>query len=1403
MSKFSVKKPLTVFVAVIAILVLGVVAYTRMTPDLLPNMDFPYVMILTTYPGASPEKVESEITKPMEQAMSTLEHIKEVTSTSGENASMVMLEFEDSVNMDTIGVDIQQKITTLSANWDDTVGSPYVLKINPSMLPVEVAALSMEGMDTIALTEFVDDTLMNKLEGIPGVARITATGKIEQQIHVVLDQDMIDALNRKIASAVNGELDDAQQELEDQKKDLENAQGQMSGAQAKLNESSTALAQQTAEGEVQLNEKQEELLVAKTALQAQITVLQAAAKQLQNGIDTLQSMQATIAELKTEKANLEAKITGIQQLQAALVGQPSYAELVTAEAEANTVYQAAAATTAAKKALYDTASTNYELAKLAYDQAAAMETPPENLAELESAAATAMTDKREAETAYNQAIEDEASAKAAWETANAALETRNAQYAALGLEPGTDLEAELVTAQADLAIVESSLTAARASLSVVGITDESEIPGKIAEAESQLAEVNKNIAELQTNLSGLESGEVQLQQAAIALQAAKTSGMLQISTAAGKLAASSASLEMALKQIESGLETIEDSREGALRQADLNNIITMDMVTKVLTAQNFAMPAGYVEQDGINYMVSIGDEITDLETLENLLLFDLDMEGVDPIYLKDVAVVMITDNRNETYAKLNGQDGLMLSFEKQSTYSTAETTNNIQARFRELEKEYPGLQFVALMNQGDYIYLIVNTILNSLLLGALFAILVLYLFLKDLRPTFITLCAIPISVIFAIVLMYFTGVTINMISLSGLAVAVGMLVDNSVVVIENIYRLRAKGANVIQAAVSGARQVAGAVTASTLTTVCVFLPIVFVEGITRQLFTDLALTMSYALLASLIVSLTLVPAMASGMLRKEKQAKPGFLEKKLLPLYEKSVRWALGHKVVILLAAAALLVVTAAGSLSRGFIFMPEMDMPNVNVSVTMPEGADMEQASGLADEVLDRISQIDGIATVGAMMDVGTSSIAGVSQTSYNVTIYITLADESASGAAVGRQIEQLCADMDCTVSASSAMMDMSMLTGSGISLNLFCEDMEDLQAAAKKAADVLSGIEGVGEVSNGLEDAAPALHVRVDRNGAMKHGLTVAQVYMELAAGLKADGTVATLELDGISTDVVIEKPKGAVLDAQELRDYVFEVTDQEGNVTEVPLSDFATVEETSSLASINRLSQRRYLTVSTELQPGYNVTLLTAEAEKAMAQADLGQGVTYTFTGENETIMESVRQLMLMLLLGVLLVYLVMVAQFQSLKSPFIVMFTIPLAFTGGFLGLLICGMEVSVISLIGFVMLTGIIVNNGIVLVDYINQLRLDGKERREAIVEAGITRMRPILITTITTVLGLIDMAVRKSAGTALMRPIAVVCIGGLVYATLMTLFVVPCIYDLLNKKELRNVREADLQLLDI
>lgn len=1347
MSKFSVKKPLTVFVAVIAVLVLGVVAYLKMTPDLLPNMDFPYVVIMTTYPGASPEKVESELTRPLEQAMSTLEHIKEVTSTSSENYSMVMLEFEESADLDTIGVDIQQNISVLSASWDAMVGTPYVLKINPSLLPVEVAAVSMDGMTTVELTEFLNETLMNKLEGIPGVAQISASGAVSQQLHVILDQQKIDALNAKIAALINGKMDEALNELTAQKQQLEDAKQQLEDAKQQIESGKQELAGQTSKGEAELNHQQGQLISTKAELQTQLAQLKSTKTQLEMILSVIKTLQSGIGEL-------EEQTEGIRKDLEILLGLQMEAE---------------------------------ELAQL-------RDRFEEQLAQIRG---DSQLDQEQIDKAVAEIVNSDAyrQMEAAW----AQLE---AELAAKGLDPDT-LRERIAERQTALEDLEKRLQALEEMLSAEGLDKES-VNTKIEELEGNLVQIDEGIKTIEDALVQIDNGMLQLKDAAALLSEQKTLGLLELSKGAAEIAANSATITGALTQIEGGLNTLEKTRKDTLAQADLSKMLTMDMVSSILTAQNFSMPAGYVEQDGISYMVSVGEKLTTLEEIQGLLLFDMGMEGVEPILLTDVAAVMVTDNRNETYARLDGQDSIVLTFQKQSTYATADTTNHINDRFRELEAEYPGLHFVALMNQGDYIYMIVENIVSSLLLGAIFAVLILFLFLKDLRPTFITLCSIPVSVIFAIVLMYFSGVTINIISLSGLAVSVGMLVDNSVVVIENIYRLRAKGANVIQAAVSGASQVAGAVIASTLTTVCVFIPIVFVEGITKQLFTDLALTMTYSLLASLIVSLTLVPAMASGMLRKAKQTRQPIMDK-FLSAYSKAAQWSLDHKAVVLIATAVLLVVSSVASVAKGFTFMPEIDMPNITVNITMPEDTTMEEAVGYADTVLERIGKLDGIATVGAMMSSGDtmSLLGGGGGGSYDVTAYITLSDESASGAEMGKKIEEACADLPCKVSGSSAMMDMSMLTGSGISVRIYAEDMEKLQAAAKKAAEALGKLDGVTEVSDGLEDAAPALQVKIDRNKAMAKGITVAQIYMQLAAAMQNSTTQSSLELDGTTTSVIIEKPESAKLTLDSLKTYPVEVTGRDGTVTTFPLEEVAQLVETTSLSSIQRLNQRRNLSVTAQLAEGENVTLLTARAEQAMKKADLGEGVSYEFTGENEMIMEAVEQLLLMLLLGVLLVYLVMVAQFQSLKSPFIVMFTIPLAFTGGFLALLICGMEISVISLIGFVMLTGIIVNNGIVLVDYINQLRREGMERREAIVEAGKTRMRPILMTTITTILGLLDMAMSRSAGTAMMQPMAVVCIGGLAYATLMTLFVVPCIYDMMNKKALRTVREEDLKLLDM
>ena len=935
MSKFSVKKPLTVFVAVIAVLVLGVVAYLKMTPDLLPNMDFPYVVIMTTYPGASPEKVEAELSRPMEQAMSTLEHIKEVTSTSGENYSMVMLEFEEGADLNTIGVDIQQNISVLSASWDEMVGTPYVLKINPSLLPVEVAAVSMDGMTTVELTEFLNETLMNKLEGISGVAQISTSGAVSQQLHVILDQQKIDALNEKIAALINGKMDEALNELTAQKQQLEDAKNQLEKAKEQMESGKQELAGQTSKGEAELNHQQGQLIATKAELQNQLSQLKSTKTQLEMILSVIKTLQSGIGEL-------EEQAEGVRKDLEILLGLQMEAE---------------------------------ELAQL-------RDRFEEQLAQIRG---DSQLDQEEIDKAVAEIVNSDAyrQMEAAW----AQLE---AELAAMGLDPD-GLQDRIEQQQAALEDLQKRLQALEEMLSAEGLDKES-VNAKIEELEGNLVQIDEGIKTIEDALVQIDNGMLQLKDAAALLSEQKTLGLLELSKGAAEIAANSATINGALTQIEGGLDTLEKTRKDTLAQADLSKMLTMDMVSSILTAQNFSMPAGYVEQDGISYMVSVGEKLTTLEEIQGLLLFDMGMEGVEPILLTDVAAVMVTDNRNETYARLDGQDSIVLTFQKQSTYATADTTNHINDRFRELEAEYPGLHFVALMNQGDYIYMIVENIVSSLLLGAIFAVLILFLFLKDLRPTFITLCSIPVSVIFAIVLMYFSGVTINIISLSGLAVSVGMLVDNSVVVIENIYRLRAKGANVIQAAVSGASQVAGAVIASTLTTVCVFIPIVFVEGITKQLFTDLALTMTYSLLASLIVSLTLVPAMASGMLRKAKQTRQPIMDK-FLSAYSKAAQWSLDHKAVVLIATAVLLVVSSVASVAKGFTFMPEIDMPNITVNITMPEDATMEEAVGYADTVLERIGKLDGIATVGAMMSSGdATSLLGGGGGSYDVTAYITL---------------------------------------------------------------------------------------------------------------------------------------------------------------------------------------------------------------------------------------------------------------------------------------------------------------------------------------------------------------------------------------------------------------------------
>jgi len=1365
MSKFSVKKPLTVFVAVIAILVLGVVAYLKMTPDLLPNMDFPYVVLVTTYPGASPEKVENEVTKPLEASMSTLDHIKEVTSTSSENYSMVLLEFEESVNLDTVCVDIQQNISSLSSEWDSMVSTPYVLKINPSMIPIEVAAVSRDNYNTQSLSDFMENTLSAKLEGITGVARVSTSGQLEKEIHVVLDQDKIDSLNQSIQNAVNQKIDDAKAELDEKKSELENAQTALNDAKEQLTSGSSSLAQQTAAGEKEISQNRSKLLTTRQELSDQLTQIQVGKGQLQTILSILQPLAEGLSSFQEQIEAINKDLEVLLPLQKDASEAQEAFDVFQKQIDDIKSDPTLSPITVYYRVWQITNSAEYKAAKEALDNST-------NRLSTLGYTITSLSER----IAERQGL----------------LSNLTSRIASIGQSLGEQISA--------VGGIQDSLASIRSSLDDKALSVDT-IDEYIAQIQENLSTMEAGEAAIEEGIAGIDSGMLQLEDASALLSENKTSGLMSLANASAEITVNASALSSGLTQIEAGYTAIEESRIEALSKVDLSSILTMDTVSGILTAQNFSMPAGYIQDSsGIQYMVSVGDELTTQEELEGLLLFDPGVEGIEPCYLSDVGEVLVSDNSSELYARLNGDDGIILSFEKQSNYATAEVSENISERFETLEKEYDGLHFVSLMDQGDYIEMIINGILRSLGLGAVFAILILFLFLKDLRPTFITLCSIPISVIFAVVLMYFSGVSLNMISLSGLAVAVGMLVDNSVVVIENIYRLRSKGATPIQAAVSGARQVAGAVTASTLTTVCVFLPIVFVEGLTRQLFTDLALTMGYALMASLLVSLTLVPAMASGLLKKT-QTKKDFILPGMLKAYRKAIGWSLKHKTIVFILSLVLLVGSFFGCYMKGFTFMPTIDMPTISVTISMPDDCSMDEAVNYADDVLSRISTLDGIETTGAMMS-SSSSLLSMGGGDMDVTVYITLSDEKASGLETGKKVEKLCADMDCTVEASSSMIDLSMLTGSGVSLNIYSDDIETLSSAAQKAAETLESVEGIATVSNGLEDSSPAIHIAVDRNKAMQEGITVAQIYLDLSSAISESKDVMSLTFGQTDYDIYLDKPKDSILTLDALNDYQITFTSTTGEEKTVSLSDFATVEETQSLSSISRASQQRLITVSAELEDGYNTTLVSTAAEKALSKVDLGD-VTYAFGGENETIMEAIKQLLLMLLLAVILVYLIMVAQFQSLKSPFIVMFTIPLAFTGGFLALLICNIEFSVISLIGFVMLTGIIVNNGIVLVDHINQERLAGVERLTAISEAGVVRMRPILMTSITTILGLLDMALATSSGTALMKPVAVVSIGGLLYATLMTLFVVPCLYDLMNKKELRKVENSELEILDM
>ena len=1344
--KLSVKKPMTIFVAVIVVIVLGIVSVFKMTPDLLPNMDFPYAIILTTYPGQTPETVESVVTKPLEQSLSTIDGVKTITSTSSDNYSMLTLEFEDGTNMDTATVDMRGNLDTIKDAWPDGVGSPYLMKINPNMMPVAMVAVDYDGYDTVQISDYVNNELKNQLEGIDGVASVSTKGIVTQKENVIISQTKIDALNAKINDALNDKFGDAEKKISDAKKELQDniskaEQGSDTIEQSinDLNSQQEEVAKQLADAQGKAQSGYTEILNAKMQLLDQQQSLTATKQTLTIAYQTLIQIKEKLDSLQDEKAQLTQQIETFEKI---------YNDYKDA------------------------------LSKLANPD---------------------LTDEQLAQVRAILAKIDEELDKYGF--------------------PKEELEERLNNAKNALTNVDKAIAQTVEALKGLDTTEE-KLDDTIAEIADKISQVDGGITQIAAAVKGLDNNTVSVNQALSEIEKQQSLAAYQLSGGLSALNTKQSEVNSALTQLNSAQEELKsasdelsDQKDKAKKAADMTNTVTISNVSNILTAQNFSMPAGYVSDDeNIKYLVRVGDKIDGDKEMQSLALFDTGIDGIGVVKLSDVADVFIADDSDEVFTKINGNSGVVFSFSKQSDAATATVSENIAKKLNSLTQENEGLHFTTLMDQGDYIDIIINSVLQNLLMGAVLAIIILYLFLRDIKPTLIVALSIPISVIFALVLMYFSGVTLNMISLSGLAIGVGMLVDNSVVVIENIYRLRNLGVPPVKAALNGAKQVAGAIASSTLTTICVFFPIVFIEGLTRQIFMDMALTITYSLLASLIVALTLVPAMGQRMLRKVKPVKHGMFDK-MLGGYEKSIRFVLKHRAIALIAAVVLLFGSMFGAVARGFSFMPNMASTELSVTVSLDDSATMDDTIDAAQNLLDTLSKYDDFETVGVMTGSTTSlmgltgSVSSSDSDKGSVMAYAVFKDDKVKNSeSISKEIEAelQSIDGDVVVSGSSSSSSMSAMLGDdGVSIKLYGDDLKTLQNTAKDMAEKLAAVDGIDETDNGIGATSGEIKVTVDKTKAAKKSLTVAQVYQQIAAAITSETTSSTLTNSGKDLDVVVIKDENSDVTKNNIKDIKLTYTDKEGNEKTTKLSEVAEISDSESMNSITRSDQKRYITVSGTLKDGYTNTDVSNKAKALFDDYKLPDGCSIEYSGSNESTMEAVNQMLLMMLLGVILIYLIMVAQFQSLKSPFIIMFTIPLAFTGGFLGLLITGFDVSVVALLGFVMLCGIIVNNGIVLVDYINNLRLEGKERREAIVEAGKTRMRPILITAITTVLGLSTMALGIGTGSEIMQPIAIVCIGGLLYATIMTLYIVPVIYDILSKKELRKVSESDLEEIDI
>lgn len=1045
LAKFSVEKAITVFMAVILVMVFGVVSYTRLSTDLFPSMNIPYSVVVTTYIGASPEEVEEVVTKPLEEVLSTTTNIASVESRSQENVSVIILEFNSDANMDSAIIEMRENLDMILAQLPDEVGSPMIIKLNPDMMPVMQFSVSGDMFaDQQELTNYVYDSVLPQVERIPGVASVSVSGAYESEVRLVLNDAMI--------------------------------------------------------------------------------------------------------------ANIDTQFQNMQD------------------------------------------------------------------------------------------------------------------------------------ASDPLDLVE-------------------------------------------------------------------------------------------------------------------NFHFDKEFISQILQAQNFAFPIGYVNVENVNYLVRVGDDFGSPDELADLILLDASANGLI-VTLGDILVpdengdVIRYVNANEReYSTLNGNPSISVTVQKSANFATTDVTKEIIALLEEMGVE-DATSFTILLDQGEYIEQATGNVTDNLMYGAILAVLVLLVFLRSARATLIVALAIPISLMFAIILIYLTGITLNIVSLGGLALGIGMLVDNSIVVMENIFRMKKEGATNKDAAIKGTQQVGGAIIASTITTIAVFLPIIFIEGFIKEIFMQMALTIAFSLIASLMIALTLVPAISSKILKDENNSDKNKekAHNKFKNVYEKLFNTAFKFKALILILAVILFGVSIPLSLQNGFEYFPASDEGQLNVSINKDVSIDSPMTDDEFTELLDQFTEdvllIEEVETIGISLGSLQGSFLGITNSDAASASIILKSDRERTTTEVETLLFDLLSSYDgITFDVSGSQQQTSMLTGSGIQIQLQGHDLQQLKAEAEKVAELLSSIDGLIDVDSGVGKESEELKITVRKDDAIKYFITNAQVLGVVATSFAQEEVVTTISVSGTLYDIYVYDENSIDSETE------FTISDIENLVVGVSqlgvpvfLYQVADVEIQKGFTTINRIDGTRSVTISAEYAEGINTTEVSNQVTELLeSDYQVPEGFSYLILGEQEEVMEAVNVLVLAMGLAVLLIYMIMASQFQSLTYPFIIMFTIPLAFTGGFAILWITGMTVSVVAIIGLIILVGVVVNNGIVLVDYTNQLREQGLDVKEALLEAGKTRLRPIIMTALTTILALSTMAIGLGEGAEMMQPMAVTTIGGLLYATVLTLLVVPIMYYLVTK----------------